>query len=131
MGWFHRGLLGMAAALLLPVSAAQAATTFNVTTQLDSNSPTAAFRPYERAIRAHIVLNSFKKSVTNWRTDQMKIFVFGSSIVSSYWNGAATYYRGVYKYLARLGHEITFAEPDAYGRQEHRDFEDVTYVRSL
>jgi len=61
----------------------------------------------------------------------MKIFVFGSSIVSSYWNGAATYYRGVYKYLAGLGHEITFAEPDAYGRQEHRDAEDVSYVRSL
>lgn len=61
----------------------------------------------------------------------MKIFVFGSSIVSCYWNGAATYYRGIYKYLARLGHEITFAEPDAYGRQEHRDAEDVSYVRSL
>ncbi len=61
----------------------------------------------------------------------MKIFVFGSSIVSSYWNGAATYYRGVYKYLARLGHEITFAEPDAYGRQEHRDSEEVSYVHSL
>jgi len=61
----------------------------------------------------------------------MKIFVFGSSIVSSYWNGAETYYRGVYKYLARLGHEITFAEPDAYGRQEHRDAEDVSYVGSL
>lgn len=61
----------------------------------------------------------------------MKIFVFGSSIVSSYWNGAATYYRGVYKYLARLGHEITFAEPDAYGRQEHQDSEDVSYVHSL
>jgi spore maturation protein CgeB len=61
----------------------------------------------------------------------MKIFVFGSSIVSSYWNGAATYYRGCYKYLARLGHEITFAEPDAYGRQDHRDAEDVSYVRSV
>ena len=61
----------------------------------------------------------------------MKIFVFGSSIVSSYWNGAATYYRGCYKYLARLGHEITFAEPDAYGRQEHRDSDDYSYVNSL
>src|SRR3569833_336549 len=61
----------------------------------------------------------------------MKIFVLGSSIVSSYWNGAATYYRGVYKYLAGLGHESTFAEPNAYGRQEHRDAEDVSYVRSL
>ncbi len=61
----------------------------------------------------------------------MKIFAFGSSIVSSYWNGAATYYRGCYKYLARLGHDITFAEPDAYGRQQHRDGDDFSYVRSL
>lgn len=61
----------------------------------------------------------------------MRIFVFGSSIVSSYWNGAATYYRGCYKYLARLGHKITFAEPDAYGRQQHRDAEEFTYVDSV
>lgn len=61
----------------------------------------------------------------------MKIFAFGSSIVSSYWNGAATYYRGCYKYLARLGYEITFAEPDAYGRQQHRDDDDFSYVRSI
>ena len=61
----------------------------------------------------------------------MKIFAFGSSIVSSYWNGAATYYRGCYKYLSRRGHEITFAEPDAYGRQQHRDLDDFSYVRSI
>lgn len=61
----------------------------------------------------------------------MNIFVFGSSIVSSYWNGAATYYRGCYKYLARMGHKITFAEPDAYGRQQHRDAEEFSYVESL
>ena len=61
----------------------------------------------------------------------MNIFVFGSSIVSSYWNGAATYYRGIYKYLARLGHNITFAEPDAYGRQGHRDRGDFSYVQSV
>jgi spore maturation protein CgeB len=61
----------------------------------------------------------------------MKIFVFGSSLVSSYWNGAATYYRGIYKHLARLGHDITFAEPDAYGRQQHRDREDFSYARSI
>lgn len=61
----------------------------------------------------------------------MKIFVFGSSIVSSYWNGAATYYRGIYKYLARRGHQITFAEPDAYERQQHRDPGDYSCVRSL
>ncbi len=61
----------------------------------------------------------------------MNIFVFGSSIVSSYWNGAATYYRGIYKHLASRGHRITFAEPDAYGRQERRDSGDFSYVRSL
>lgn len=61
----------------------------------------------------------------------MNIFVFGSSILSSYWNGAATYYRGIYKYLARRGHTITFAEPDAYGRQQHRDTGDFSYVRTL
>ena len=60
----------------------------------------------------------------------MKIFAFGSSIVSSYWNGAATYYRGCYKYLHRLGHSITFAEPDAYGRQQHRDSDSFEYVTS-
>jgi spore maturation protein CgeB len=61
----------------------------------------------------------------------VNIFAFGSSIVSSYWNGAATYYRGCYKYLARLGYDITFAEPDAYGRQHHRDAGDFSYVKSV
>jgi len=58
----------------------------------------------------------------------MKIFVFGSSLVSSYWNGAATYYRGIYKNLHRLGHEITFAEPDVYGRQQKRDTGSIDYA---
>lgn len=61
----------------------------------------------------------------------MKIFAFGASIVSSYWNGAATYYRGCYKYLARRGHQVTFAEPDAYGRQQHRDTGDFSWVDSV
>lgn len=61
----------------------------------------------------------------------MKIFVFGSSITSSYWNGAATYYRGIYRNLSRLGHSITFAEPDAYRRQQHRDQGDYSYVESI
>jgi spore maturation protein CgeB len=65
------------------------------------------------------------------RSAPPRIFAFGSSIVSSYWNGAATYYRGCYKYLARLGYDITFAEPDAYGRQQHRDLGDFSYVTSL
>ena len=61
----------------------------------------------------------------------MRIFVFGSSITSSYWNGAATYYRGIYRNLALLGHRITFAEPDVYGRQQKRDPGDYSYVESL
>lgn len=61
----------------------------------------------------------------------MRIFVFGSSITSSYWNGAATYYRGIYKQLHALGHHITFAEPDAYGRQQKRDSGDLSYVDSI
>ncbi|MCU1285686.1 MAG: hypothetical protein JWO13_2036 [Acidobacteriales bacterium] len=61
----------------------------------------------------------------------MKIFVIGSSITSSYWNGAATYYRGIYRGLAELGHKVTFAEPDAYGRQQHRDDVDLSYVKSV
>jgi spore maturation protein CgeB len=61
----------------------------------------------------------------------VKIFAFGASILTSYWNGAATYYRGVYKYLARRGHQITFASPDAFGRQQHHDEGDFSYVNAL
>jgi spore maturation protein CgeB len=59
----------------------------------------------------------------------MKIAFFGSSLVSSYWNGAATYYRGMLKALAGLGHSITFYEPDAFGRQQHRDIADPRWAR--
>ena len=58
----------------------------------------------------------------------MKIFVFGSSLTSSYWNGAATYYRGIYSNLHRLGYEITFAQPDVYGRQQKQDVGSVDYA---
>lgn len=61
----------------------------------------------------------------------MRIFVFGSSLTSSYWNGAATYYRGVYRNLAALGHEIVFAEPDIYARQQKRDPGDYSYADVL
>jgi spore maturation protein CgeB len=61
----------------------------------------------------------------------MRVFAFGSSITSSYWNGAATYYRGIYKQLHALGHQVTFAEPDAYGRQQKRDAGDFSYVNSI
>jgi spore maturation protein CgeB len=54
---------------------------------------------------------------------------FGSSLVSSYWNGAATYYRGLIRALHQRGHRVTFYEPDAYGRQQHRDIEDPPWAR--
>jgi spore maturation protein CgeB len=53
----------------------------------------------------------------------MKIAFYGSSLLSSYWNGAATYYRGMLSDLARRGYTITFYEPDAFDRQKHRDIE--------
>ena len=60
---------------------------------------------------------------------RMNIAFFGSSLVSAYWNGAATYYRGIIRALHSLGHEVTFYEPDAYDRQKHRDIEDPDWAR--
>jgi spore maturation protein CgeB len=59
----------------------------------------------------------------------MQIAFFGSSLVSAYWNGAATYYRGLLKALAERGHTITFYEPDAFERQTHRDIDDPEWAR--
>jgi spore maturation protein CgeB len=53
----------------------------------------------------------------------MRIAFYGSSLLSAYWNGAATYYRGLLRDLAGRGHRITFYEPDAFERQQHRDIE--------
>lgn len=59
----------------------------------------------------------------------LNIAFFGSSLVSAYWNGAATYYRGLIRALAARGHHVTFYEPDAYERQQHRDMADPTWAR--
>lgn len=61
----------------------------------------------------------------------MKIAFYGSSLLSSYWNGAATYYRGILHALARRGHQITFYEPDAFDRQSHRDIGPPDWARSV
>jgi spore maturation protein CgeB len=58
----------------------------------------------------------------------MRIAFFASSLVSAYWNGAATYYRGIVRALHARGHRITFYEPDAYDRQLHRDLEDPPWA---
>lgn len=57
-----------------------------------------------------------------------KIAFYGSSLVSAYWNGAATYYRGIIKALHSLGHQTTFFEPDAFERQQHRDIPDPAWA---
>ncbi|CAO3411292.1 CgeB family protein [Azospirillum largimobile] len=59
----------------------------------------------------------------------MKMAFYGSSLLSSYWNGAATYYRGMLSELARHGWDITFYEPDAFDRQKHRDIEPPDYAK--
>jgi spore maturation protein CgeB len=61
----------------------------------------------------------------------MKIAFYGSSLLSSWWNGAATYYRGLLRDLAGRGYDITFYEPDAYDRQQHRDMEPPEWARSV
>ena len=61
----------------------------------------------------------------------MRIVFFGSSLVSAYWNGAATYYRGVLSALHARGHRIIFYEPDAWERQAHRDIADPPYAESV
>jgi spore maturation protein CgeB len=61
----------------------------------------------------------------------LKIAFYGSSLLSSWWNGAATYYRGLLRDLASRGYEISFYEPDAYERQQHRDMEPQPWARSV
>lgn len=61
-------------------------------------------------------------------TNKLNAF-FGSSLVSAYWNGAATYYRGIIRALYGRGHHVTFFEPDAYERQAHRDMADPHWAQ--
>ncbi len=52
---------------------------------------------------------------------------FVSSILSAYWNGAATYYRGLACALHRRGHRLHFYEPRAFDRQQHRDLDELPW----
>ncbi|MFT2008160.1 glycosyltransferase [Pontibacter sp. 13R65] len=63
------------------------------------------------------------------KTKKLNIAFFGSSLVSAYWNGAATYYRGIVRALHGLGHSVTFYEPDAYDRQKNRDMPDPDWAK--
>ena len=59
------------------------------------------------------------------------IAFYGSSLVSAYWNGAATYYRGMLSELSRLGWRATFYEPDAFDRQQHRDIDPPEWAEAV
>jgi spore maturation protein CgeB len=61
----------------------------------------------------------------------MRVAFFGSSLLSAYWNGAATYYRGILRALAGRGHQITFLEPDAFERQTHRDMDEPPWAKVI
>src|SRR6516165_2835468 len=63
------------------------------------------------------------------RMNRLSISFFGSSLVSAYWNGAASYYRGLIRALHERGHRITFYEPAAFERQQHRDMPDPEWAR--
>lgn len=60
---------------------------------------------------------------------RLKISIFGTSLVSAFRNGAATYYRGLIRALAERGHRITFYEPDDEDRQKHRDMPNPDWAR--
>ena len=62
---------------------------------------------------------------------RIRIAMFGSSLVSAYWNGAATYYRGILRALHGCGFDVEFYEPNAYNRQAHRDIPDPPYARVI
>jgi spore maturation protein CgeB len=57
----------------------------------------------------------------------LSISFFVSSILSAYWNGAATYYRGLARALHERGHHLHFFEPDAFERQQHRDLDELEW----
>jgi spore maturation protein CgeB len=59
----------------------------------------------------------------------VRVAFYGSSLLSAYWNGAATYYRGLLGELAGRGYRITFYEPDAFERQQHRDIDPPEWAR--
>ncbi len=60
--------------------------------------------------------------------DGLDIAFFGSSLISAWWNGSCTYYRGIIRGLHEHGHHVTFYEPIAYDRQAHRDIEDPPWA---
>lgn len=61
----------------------------------------------------------------------LRMAFFGSSLLSAYRNGAATYYRGLIRALHEHGHRITFYEPEAFERQQYYDMPASAYAYSV
>ena len=59
----------------------------------------------------------------------MRIAFYGSSLLSSQWNGAAPCYREILKALSALGYDITFYEPDSQDRRTGHDSESPDWCR--
>lgn len=51
----------------------------------------------------------------------LNIVFFGSTLLSTYGNSVATYYRGIIRQLHQYGHRVTFYEPDISSRRQHCD----------
>src|SRR3954471_24904456 len=87
--------------------------------------------PHLRAPRRGTARNPCRDRARRHEDCGMKIAFYGSSLLSSYWNGAATYYRGLLRDLAGRGYDIVFYEPDAFQRQQHRDIDPPAWARSI
>src|SRR5436190_16876161 len=61
----------------------------------------------------------------------MRIDFFGTSLVSGYGNGAATYCRGILHALANRGHTVRFYEPVDEERLMHRDILDPPWAQVI
>lgn len=59
----------------------------------------------------------------------MKLAFYGSSLLSTYRNGAATYYRGILAALGSRGFAVTFHEPDIHDRRDRRDLAPPAWCR--
>ncbi len=55
----------------------------------------------------------------------MKLVVFGLSVSSSWGNGHATFWRGLIRALAKLGHHVVFFERDQPFYAAHRDLREL------
>src|SRR2546423_329198 len=86
-------------------------------------------RASSRCLAEPLSPNADRSPGSSGMNDKLQIAFFGSSLVSAYWNGAATYYRGIIRALAARGHNVTFYEPDIYERQKHRDIEFPSWAR--